>query len=177
MVAFGFSLQSCSNDSADARAAAKPVAQQQSQTQQVVDNSSSAAPDFELTDQNGKTIRLSDYRGKVVILDFWATWCPPCRKEIPGFVNLYSQYNKKGVEIIGISLDQQGWEVVRPFMKNYNMEYPVSIGDREIVMNYGGIQAIPTTFVVNKKGEIADRVVGYHPPEYFENVINNLLSE
>ncbi len=129
---------------------------------------SSSAPDFTLTDQHGSKIQLSDYRGKVVILDFWATWCPPCKAEIPGFVNLYDKYKDEGLEIVGISLDQTGWTDVRPFLKNYDVEYPVVLGNSDIVQEYGGIRSIPTTFILDKDGTIQKKYVGYRPEEVFE---------
>ena len=93
----------------------------------------------------GKTVRSSDFAGKVVVLDFWTTWCPPCRAEIPGFVELQKQYGDKGLVIVGVSLDQQGPEVVTPFMKQFSMNYPVVMGDAKIVQAFGGIRGIPTT--------------------------------
>ncbi len=135
------------------------------------------APDFVLYDKDGNTVRLSDHFGKVIILDFWATWCGPCRMEIPGFVQLYEKYKDDGLEIIGISLDRDGWNAVIPFMEQYGVNYTVVLGDQNVVMRYGGIRSIPTTFIVNKNGEVVDRVVGYRPVDYFENEIVQLLNE
>lgn len=133
------------------------------------------APDFELVDLNGKPVRLSDYKGKMIILDFWATWCPPCRAEIPSFVKLYSEYKDKGLVIIGVSLDREGPDVVREFAKNFKMNYPVVMGDMKTVSAYGGIEAIPTTFIINKKGQIVDRFVGYRDENTFRNEIARWL--
>jgi len=132
------------------------------------------APDFELVSDAGKTVRLADFKGKVVILDFWATWCPPCRKEIPGFVQIQSQYKDKGVEVVGVSLDQ-GWEPVRPFMKAQRINYPVLLGDMGVVRSYGNITSIPTTFVIDREGVIRARHVGYAPPQFFTSAIEPLL--
>ena len=134
-----------------------------------------AAPDFTLPDLNGKMVSLKDFRGKVIILDFWATWCPPCRQEIPLFVDLYSQYKEKGFEIIGIALDQEGEKVVKPFSQNYNIKYPILIGGEEVSEVYGGIRGIPTTFVIDRKGNIVKKYVGFTEKEVFEEDIKALL--
>ncbi len=135
------------------------------------------APDFELPDVNGKKVRLSDFKGKIIILDFWATWCPPCRAEIPGFVELYKKYKDKGVEIIGISLDEGGVKDVVPFMKEFGINYHVLIGNYKVTQDYGGIRGIPTTFVIDRKGNIRAKYVGYRPKEVFERDIITLLNE
>ena len=135
------------------------------------------APDFELKDANGKTVRLSDFKNKIIILDFWATWCPPCRAEIPGFVELYNKYKDKGVEIIGVSLDQGGWDDVIPFMKEFGVNYTIVLGNMDVAQKYGGIRGIPTTFVIDRQGRIRAKYVGYRPKEVFERDINLLLSE
>lgn len=135
------------------------------------------APNFVLTSTDGKTIKLSDYRGKVVIVDFWATWCPPCKAEIPDFIKLYSQYKDDGFQMLGVSLDQGGLNAVIPFMKAYGVNYPIMLGNNQIVSDYGGISAIPTTFVIDKQGTIAASFVGYQPASVFENLIKKLSNE
>jgi cytochrome c biogenesis protein CcmG/thiol:disulfide interchange protein DsbE len=114
---------------------------------------------------SSELINLSDYRGKVVILDFWATWCPPCRKGIPDLVELKDQYGEKGVEIIGISLDgiTRGGTTkkdVVPFIKEYGINYPIVEGDMNIYQQYGGIRSIPTSFVIDKQGYIVSYYQG-----------------
>ncbi|MEX1137751.1 MAG: TlpA disulfide reductase family protein [Bacteroidota bacterium] len=119
------------------------------------------APEFTLKNARGETVTLSSFKGKVVVVNFWATWCGPCRAEIPGFLDVYDQYRSKGLEILGISLDSDGWGSINQFVKKYEITYPVVLGDQETVRNYGGIEAIPTTFIVDKAGNIAVRHVGY----------------
>jgi len=142
-----------------------------------VPSDSKPAPDFELPDVNGKKVKLSNFKGKIIILDFWATWCPPCRAEIPGFIELYKKYKDKGVEIIGISLDEGGVKDVLPFMKEFGINYTILIGNYKVTQDYGGIRGIPTTFVIDRKGNIRAKYVGYRPKEVFERDIIMLLNE
>lgn len=137
--------------------------------------SSASAPEFTLPTSDGKTLKLSDYKGKVVILDFWATWCPPCRKGIPDLVDLKKRYGNKGLEIIGISLDQDTKPDVVPFIKEYKINYPVVYGDANIVMQYGGIRSIPTSFVIDKEGKIIASYVGLISSLTYENHVKKLL--
>ncbi len=133
------------------------------------------APPYELADLEGKTVRSSDFAGKVVILDFWATWCPPCRMEIPHFVSLQSKYREQGLVIVGLSLDAGGAKDVRPFAEEHDINYPLLIASEETANTYGGIVGIPTTFVIDRSGKIVQRFVGYTAPETFEEVIRPLL--
>lgn len=174
IVGLGLTLQSCSESDGTETQDSQTVQERSSQPETQW-GQNTRAPDFTLTDSRGKKISLSDYRGQVVILDFWATWCGPCRMEIPGFVKLRDKYNDKGFEIIGISLDQQGWKVVKPFMKEYKMNYPVVLGNRQIAAAYGGIRAIPTTFIINKEGQVVDKIIDFKPESYFEDAITKLL--
>ena len=118
-----------------------------------ISNALKLAPDWKLKNLEGKTVELSEFRGKVVILDFWATWCIPCRVEIPRFVELQKQYADKGPVVIGVSLDEQGPEVVKKFVKQFGVNYPVVIGNEKIADAYG-IEGLPTTFVIDRHGRI-----------------------
>jgi thiol-disulfide isomerase/thioredoxin len=133
------------------------------------------APGWKLTDLNGRSVSFSDFRGKVVILDFWATWCAPCRVEIPQFVALQKQYGAKGLTVIGVSLDEQGLDVVKKFVKRLAVNYPIVIGNEKVAEAYGGIDAIPTTFVIDRQGRIMSRHMGYDDKAVFEKEIQSLL--
>ena len=137
--------------------------------------SSNMAPNFTLNDLNGKPHTLSSTKGKVVILDFWATWCPPCREEIPHFISLYGKYRRKGLEVIGISLDRGGTEPVRRFVDTNGINYPILMGDQKVTRDYGGIRSIPTTFIIDRQGRITEKFVGYRSEKVFEDAIKGLL--
>ena len=133
------------------------------------------APAFTLQDLDGKNISLSDFRGKVVILDFWATWCPPCIKEIPDFIELYEKYKDKGFAMLGISLDQAGISVVKSFAQKYKINYPIMMTDGQVDKAYGGITSIPTTFIIDPAGNMQKKYVGYIEKAVFEADIKTLL--
>src|SRR5580704_13906258 len=111
------------------------------------------APDFALTDLNGQSVNLSSYRGKVVLLDFWATWCVPCREEPPHLVDLQNKYGSQGLQIVGVSMDD-GPEPVRDFYQHFKMNYPVVMGDAKTGELYGGVLGLPIAFVVGRDGRI-----------------------
>jgi len=139
--------------------------------------SAKSAPSFTLQDLNGKQVSLSDFKGKVVILDFWATWCPPCVKEIPHFITLYEQYKDQGFAIVGISVDRGGISLVKSFVRKYQVNYPVLMTDGQVDKAYGGIPSIPTTFVIDSAGNIRQKYVGYRDKAIFEADIKALLEE
>lgn len=126
------------------------------------------APDWSLQDLTGKTVRLSDFKGKVVILDFWATWCPPCRAEIPHFIALQEKYDRQGLIVIGVSVDQTGLRSVADFALRNQMTYPIVMGDQATAESYGGVEVIPTTFVIDRQGNIVGRHVGFTDEKIFE---------
>ncbi len=138
-------------------------------------DSTTKAPDFLLKTSSGKSIALSKLKGKIVVVNFWATWCGPCRAEIPGFIEVYQKYRSKGLEIVGISLDQGGWNDVEPFVKKFNISYPVVLGNEHVAEQYGNIDAIPTTFIIDKNGKIVNRHIGYLKKEDFEKEIKSYL--
>lgn len=133
------------------------------------------APEFTLLDINGNKVNLSDFKGKVVILDFWATWCPPCIAEIPHFIELYDEYKNRGLEVIGVSVDWNAQRVVPPFAEEKGINYILLLGDDEVTDLYGGIISIPTTFILDREGGIRKRYMGYRDKEVFERDIKELL--
>jgi peroxiredoxin len=139
------------------------------------------APDFRLTDINGKTISLSDYKGKVLFLNFWATWCPPCRAEIPDFVEAYGQEKAKGLEILGISLDSKGKDAIVAFVEKYKINYPIVLETRQateqLIGDYQPGQFIPTTIVIDKRGRIRDKKVGQMDKETILKYFQQLAAE
>jgi peroxiredoxin len=113
-----------------------------------------AAPDFALTDSSGKTVKLKDFRGKVVLLDFWATWCHGCKQEIPWFSEFEKAYRRKGLAVVGISMDEGGWKVVKPFLTETHVPYRMLLGDDATAQRYG-IETMPDTFLIDRKGRLA----------------------
>jgi cytochrome c biogenesis protein CcmG/thiol:disulfide interchange protein DsbE len=136
------------------------------------------APDFELPSVDGKQIKLSDFKGKVVFLNFWATWCPPCRREIPAFIDLIKKYGNDGFIVLGVAVDPREFtqiDKVKPFVKQMGMNYPVVYDTKGISQMYGGIRSIPTTFVINRQGKVVGQIVGSRPKATFESIIKDLL--
>ena len=134
-----------------------------------------AAADFRLKDLSGKELKLSDYKGQVVVLNFWATWCGPCRAEIPSFVKLRQQYRERGLEVIGISLDEVDLEGVAGFASRFGIDYPIVMGTRETVEAYGPMNAIPTTYFIDRQGRTASRHLGTMSFDEIEREVKPLL--
>jgi thiol-disulfide isomerase/thioredoxin len=134
------------------------------------------APAFTLTDIFGHTLSLDQYRGKVVLLDFWATWCGPCRSEIPGFIQLQKLYASQGFQIIGISEDQNGVAPVLQFYKQADLDYRVALDNGKVSELYGGIIGLPTTFLIGRDGRIYEKLPGAVGADYFEPGIKTLLA-
>ena len=132
------------------------------------------APAFSLTDMNGRKLELADYKGKVVLLDFWATWCGPCRIEIPGFIQLQERYRDQGLVVLGIYIDDNA-ESVSDFYREFKMNYAVAPGDSRLVELYGGILGLPTTFLIGRDGRIYSKHSGATDVAVFEEEIKELL--
>lgn len=131
------------------------------------------APEFSLSDINGKTVSLSDFKGKVVILDFFASWCPPCKQEIPDFIELQKAYGDKGFAMIGVALENA--REAKDFAVKALINYPVLVDDEKVSNSYGPIRSIPTTFILDKAGKIVKMYIGFRPKDVFENDIKELL--
>jgi peroxiredoxin len=135
------------------------------------------APDFTLNDASGNPVTLSEFRGKVVLLNFWATWCAPCRIEIPWFTELQETYRDRDFVVLGVSLDGDGWKSVKPYMEEKRMSYHVMIGNDEIARLYGGVNSLPTTLIIDRSGRIAVTHVGLCNRSEYEAAAKGLVAE
>ena len=137
------------------------------------------APDFRLTSTDGSVVELTDYEGKVVLINFWATWCAPCRWEIPELVSLYNEHKADGVVVIGIAVQSGSMEKVREFAESLDITYLIVSGNAvevgRVVLDYGGFQSIPTTFLIDRDGRVRGYYVGPRPKETFWQDIKPLL--
>lgn len=133
------------------------------------------APDFERASMDGSMLRLSSFRGRVVVLNFWATWCTPCRVEIPEFIEMQQQMH--GVQFVGVSLDEEGFDVVRPYAEEMGITYPLVIGDDSLAADFGGVMGLPTTYVIDREGRIRQRFVGMVNEATLRPILAGLLTE
>ena len=133
------------------------------------------APSFNVKTLEGRALRLSEYRNRPVILDFWATWCGPCRASMPHLAAMQSRYEKQGLAVIGMSVDDGGPASVRKFANQLGVKFTLAMANDEILDAYGPIRSIPTTFFINRKGEIVRRVVGYIDGETMEDYVKEIL--
>jgi thiol-disulfide isomerase/thioredoxin len=136
------------------------------------------APPLKVVSMTGQKITLANYKGHVLILDFFATWCAPCRSSIPHLIGLYRKYNKQGLEILGMSADEDGEKDVREFMGEQKIIYPVALAGDEMLTEYG-IRSLPTVYVINKKGGVAEKYMGFNEDmaRSMETLIRKLLAE
>ncbi|HYL35673.1 MAG TPA: TlpA disulfide reductase family protein [Bryobacteraceae bacterium] len=140
------------------------------------DKERKAAPEFNLKDSNGQTVHLSEYKGKVVLLDFWATWCGPCKIEIPWFMEFEQQFKDKGFAVLGVSMDEDGWTAVKPYIAQLKVNYRILLGNDMVGDQYGGVESLPTTFLIDRQGRIASTHVGLSGgKDDFKNDILHLL--
>jgi peroxiredoxin len=139
-------------------------------------SSAKPAPEFSLKDASGQTVHLADYRGKVVLLDFWATWCGPCKVEIPWFMEFEKEFKDQGFAVVGVSMDEDGWSAIKPYVQNMKMNYRILLGNDAISTAYGGLDSLPTTLLIDREGGIASTHVGVSMgKEEFKDAIVKLL--
>ena len=141
-----------------------------------LEGSRKTAPEFTLKDVNGKTVTLADYKGKVVLLNFWATWCGPCKIEIPWFIDFEQKYKDRGFAVLGVAMDDEGWEIVKPYLEKSKINYRIVVGNDSVATMYGGIDSLPTTFVLDTEGKIASTHIGLVSKSDYENEIQQLLN-
>ncbi|HET9234767.1 MAG TPA: TlpA disulfide reductase family protein [Candidatus Eisenbacteria bacterium] len=134
-----------------------------------------AAPAWSLVNLEGKPVSSESLKGKVLIVDFWATWCGPCRASIPHLVALQNTYKAKGFEVVGVSLDQQGPAVVEAFVNKYEIPYTIVMGNQKVVDSFGGVRGIPTAFIISQDGKIYRKIVGLVGKEQYEKDVKALL--
>lgn len=133
------------------------------------------APEFALKDEYGRTVRLSDYRDRVVLLNFWATWCGPCRIEIPWFMEFERKHKDKGFAVVGIAMDEEGWEVVKPFAAEMQVNYRILLGAGAVADLYGGVDSLPTSFLIDRQGKIAAVHIGLVGKSVYERDLSQIL--
>jgi thiol-disulfide isomerase/thioredoxin len=133
------------------------------------------APEVVLRDVNGRTVRLSDFKGKVVLLNFWATWCPPCKAEIPDLVKWQTKYQSKGLQAVGITYPPTDRRAVRSFMRTLKMNYPVLLGRQETKALFDPDETLPLSVVIDREGNVRDKIRGILLPEEFEEKVIPLL--
>lgn len=135
------------------------------------------APHLEIKDINGRTLRLSDHRGKVILVNFWATWCPPCRAEMPDLVELQRKYGKQGLQIIGITYPPENKARVRRFARRLKVNYPIALGTRELKARFSSEETLPLTVVINRDGRVTDIISGILLRQEFDEKIKPLLQK
>lgn len=136
----------------------------------------SPAPDFTLKTMDGEPFTLSEHKGKIIVLNIWATWCPPCREEIPDFIEIQNEM-REDVLFLGVSMDETGWDVVRPFAEEFGINYPLVVDDGTVTQKYGPIMGIPMSFIINREGEVAYVIPGMVRKEVLQSTLDELIAE
>ncbi|MFY9559725.1 MAG: TlpA disulfide reductase family protein [Terriglobales bacterium] len=135
------------------------------------------APNFELQSLEGKNMKLSDFRGKAVLLNFWATWCGPCKIEMPWFVELQKEYGPQGLQIVGVAMDDASNEDIAKFARQMGVNYPILLGKEAVGQSYGGVNVLPTTFFIDRDGKLVAREFGLQSRSVFVDHIKEALSQ
>jgi len=139
-------------------------------------NARKDVPDFSLIDSQGTPIKLSGYKERVVLLDFWATWCTGCKVEIPWYMEFLDKYKDRGLSVVGVAMDEDGWKSVQPYLAEHKINYPIVIGSEELGNRFG-ISAMPVTLLIDRRGKIADMHIGMVDKDAFDREIQILLKE
>lgn len=134
------------------------------------------APDFTLQTMDGESFTLSDHEGKVMVINIWATWCSPCRQEIPDFIKMQKEMRDQGVLFVGVSIDEEGWEAVRPYAKKMDINYPVVVDDGSVFDGYGPFRLIPTSYIINKRGQIEYVAPGMMTEQKLKPILEKLAN-
>jgi peroxiredoxin len=142
-----------------------------------LDPAGKPAPDFTLVSLDGKTVTLSDYRGQAVLLNFWATWCGPCKIEMPWFVELQKEYGPQGLQIVGVAMDDASKDEIQKFVKEMGVNYTILLGKEAVGQQYGGVDVLPTTFFIDRDGKIVSREFGLQSRSLFVDNIKKSLSQ
>ncbi len=158
-------LSGCARDPQTVHAAVKPIEKRQ------------VAPEFALKDADGKIVKLSDYKGKVVLLNFWATWCGPCKIEIPWFKEFETTYKNKNFAVLGVAMDDEGWDIVKPYIEQQKINYRTLLGTEPVGALYGGVDSLPTSFLIDREGRIAAIHIGLVSKSVYVEDIKNLLED
>ena len=135
-----------------------------------------AAPDFALQSLDGKTVHLSDFRGKAVVLNFWATWCAPCKIEMPWFVDFQKEYGPQGLQLVGVAMDDASPSDIADFAKQMNVNYPILVGKEAVGQSYGGIPFMPETFYIDRNGKIIDNAFGLKSKSEIEDDMKRIIA-
>lgn len=133
------------------------------------------APAFTVKTVDGRSLRLADFKNKPVIVDFWATWCGPCRASMPHLNDMQERYSAKGLSVIGMSVDESGTAPVKKFANNIGVKFTIAMANDQVLDAYGPIRSIPTTFFINRKGEVVRRVVGYIDKETMDGYVKEIV--
>lgn len=182
IIAVSLSMAACSSEQqqsgSEAQIASEPLEQTDPYSAPLYPASKKAqAQDFSAELVNGEPFRLSDQKGKVVLMNIWATWCAPCHDETPDFVDLYNSYKDDGLVVLGVSIDEQGISVVEPFMEKYEVNYPMIIDDGSVMDKYGPTMGIPTSYIIDREGNLRYFAVGALTQKELEPKLQKLLSE
>ncbi len=135
------------------------------------------APDFNLATPTGQAMKLSDFHGKAVLLNFWATWCEPCKVEMPWFVELQKKYGPQGLQVLGVAMDDASPDAIESFAKKMGVNYPILVGKEEVGAQYGGIDYLPSTFYISRDGKVLDHVFGLVSRSEIEGNVEKALSQ